>query len=158
MNSKENRTDLINSLGIGIFAYLLILKICTLIEFIIQNTLIIAEASYELISLIPKTISLITYTLILLWMITKFNHLTKLNTRRTLITLIIGFFAITILYGLLNDFVELLLMDKFPFEFSLYYENLRTNILSKNYTFYFPLLKYVILVLVFLIRKKSIVK
>ena len=87
-------TDFIGKLGIGAFAYISISEFCGLIEYLFENVLIISGIEPLTTIWLPEIMSLLLFTLIVIWGIKKYNKPNEIDIRKTLKSLIAIFFGI----------------------------------------------------------------
>ena len=151
---KRIQTDFINNLGIGAFAFLSILELCGLIEYVTRNLFIVNKTDAKLILWLPEIISLIVFIILIFWIINKYSKLTEINTRKALIQVIGIFFGIVLLQFLFTYFGSSYLIDKYPTEFDLYIEGRKGNYILQSYIAYIPILKYLIFGTALLIKKQ----
>lgn len=147
---KKKQSDIITILGIGAFGFLSILEFCSLLEYTIENLLIVNKIEPILIIWLPKIISLILFTIILVASIMKVKRATEINTRKVLLQLIIVYFLIFILQFLSTYYITDYLIKGYQVAFDSYIKGLEANYELQPYIAAIPLLKYVILAVLLL--------
>ncbi len=153
---KENQLDIIQYLGIGAFGFLAIQELTNLIEYLVQNILVISESSIVLILWLPKLLSLIIFTIIVILITYKLKKLNEIDSRKILIKSIFSFIFITIISILYSYFGTDYLFKKFSSEFDSYHNALREKYLLQAYIAFIPILEYVIFGILILTYRKTV--
>ena len=153
---KKTQTDFIGKLGIGAFAYIAISEFCGLIEYLFENILIIAEIGAETIIWLPEVMSLILFTIIVIWGIKKYNEPIEMDTQKTLKSLIAIFFGILTLQFLFTYFGTDFLMEKYSTEFENYVKANKGSLMLCGYLAFLPILQFVILAIILILNKKTV--
>ena len=149
-------TDFIEKLGIGAFAYITISEFCGLMEYIFENVLIISGIEPLTTIWLPEIISLLLFTIIVVWGIKKYNRPTEIDVRKTLKSLIIIFFGILTLQFLFTYFGTDFLMEKYLTEFQNYTKANKGSLMLRGYLAFLPILQFVILGIILLTNKKTV--
>lgn len=149
-------TDFIGKLGIGAFAYISISEFCGLIEYLFENVLIISGIEPLTTIWLPEIMSLLLFTLIVIWGIKKYNKTNEIDIRKTLKSLIAIFFGILILQFLFSYFGTDFLMEKYSAEFENYTKGNKGSLILRGYLAFLPILQFVILGIILLMNKKTV--
>jgi hypothetical protein len=153
---KRNQADFINNLGIGAFVFLSILEFCSLIQYALRNILIVTRAQLNLILWLPEIVSLMLFSIIIVWSINKYHKHVEINTKKTLIKSIVLFFGIILLQYLFTIYGINYFIEAYLEEFELYHNSRKVNFELQGYLAFIPILKYVILGIVLLIKRKIV--
>lgn len=153
---KNNQIDSIGNLGIGVFGFLSIIEFSNLIEQISQHTLIITNPSSILTLWLPDIISLIVFSILLIWSIKKVKTSTKINTRKTVIGSIVLFFGIIVLQFIYSFIGTEFLFNNFSKEFDSYVQIKSANIDLQVYIVFNSILKYLIFAILLLMERKRL--
>ena len=153
---KRTKTDFINKIGIGAFAYISISEFCGLIGYIFENILIIAGTGAKTIIWLPEIMNLILFTIIVVWGIKKYSEPIEMDAQKTLKFLITIFFGILILQFLFSYFGTDFLREKYSIEFENYAKANNGNLMLRGYLAFLPLLQFVILAIILLMNKKTV--
>ncbi len=149
-------TDFISKLGIGAFAYISISEFCGLIEYLFENVLIISGIKPITTIWLPKIVSLLLFTMIVIWGIKKYNRPIEIDLQKTLKSLIAILFGILILQFLFSYFGTDFLMEKYSAEFENYVKGNKGSLILRGYLAFLPILQLVILGIIFLMNKKTV--
>ena len=153
---KKNQTDFINKLGIGAFAYISISQFCDLFEYLLENVLIITKTEPKMIIWLPEIISLILFTIIVIWGIKKYSKPIEIDTRKTLNSLIFLFFGILLSQYLFIYFGTEFLMEKYSAAFDFYYNANKGSLILRGYLAFIPILQYVVFGIILLMKRKTV--
>ena len=153
---KKVSPEFINYIGIGVFSILSIFELSGIVELIAENGLIITKTKALSVRWLSELAGVIFFVVTLLWVLNIFRKLTELNTRKTLIKLVILFFGFILIQALLSYLISGFLSVQFSDEFMIYFDGLKENYIEQSYLALIPILKYLILGIVFLVERKTI--
>lgn len=153
---KRKQTDFINKLGIGAFAFISISEFCGLIEYLIENVLIITKTEPKMIIWLPEIISLILFSIIVIWGIKKYNKPIEIDTQKTLNSLIFLFFGILLLQFLFTYFGTEFIMEKYSAEFDFYNKANKGSLMLRGYFAFTPILQYAVFGIILLMKRKTV--
>ena len=153
---KENQTDLINKLGIGAFTFISINELSGLLEYLIENVLIITRSDPKLIIWLPQTISFILFAILVIWSIKIIKQPTEQNPQRTLNTLIFIWFIILLSQFLITYFGTEILLDNYSEEFDFYHNADKGSLIFRGYLAFIPILHYLIFAIILLLKRKTV--
>lgn len=154
---KRNQTDFINKLGIGAFAFISISEFCGLFEYLFENVLIIIKTEPKMIIWLPGIISLILFSIIVIWGIKKYNKPIEIDTQKTLKSLIFLFFGILVVQFLFVYLGTEFLTEKYSAEFDIYNKANKGSLILRSYLAYIPILQYVVFGIILLMKRKTVV-
>jgi len=149
-------TDFISKLGIGAFAYISISEFCGLIEYLFENILIISGIKPITTIWLHEIVSLLLFTMIVIWGIKKYNRPIEIDIQKTLKSLITIFFGILILQFLFSYYGTDFLMEKYSTEFENYAKGNKGSLILRGYLTFLPILQFVILGIILLMNKKTV--
>jgi hypothetical protein len=153
---KKNQTDFVNILGIGAFTFLSIIGFSDLLQFVFENILIIAKFNSNLILWFPKVISLVAFSIILVWILKIYKNPSEINIGKNLIKSIVIFFGILLFHFLFSFLNSSFLATKYSSEFNTYYKSINENLELQGYISVIPIFKYIIFGIIILIKRKTI--
>lgn len=153
---KKQQTDFINNLGIGVFIFLSILEFCGLIEYLLRNIFIITKIESKLILWLPEILSLIIFSIILIWLKIKINKQTEIDTRKVLVWSIIIFFGIILLQYVFTYYGTSYFLDNYVEEFELFHYARKGYYELHGYIAYIPILKYLLFGFILLFNEKTV--
>ncbi|TYA52720.1 hypothetical protein [Formosa maritima] len=153
---KQIQTDFINKLGIGAFAYISISEFCGLFEYVFENILIIIKTEPKIIIWLPGIMSLILFTVIVIWGIKKFNKPIEIDTRKVLNSLIYLYFGILIAQYLFIYFGTDFLTEKYSAEFDFYNKANKGSLMLRGYLANIPILQFVVFGIILLKNRKTV--
>jgi len=153
---KRKQTYFINKLGIGAFAFISISEFCGLIEYLIENVLIITKTEPKMIIWLPEIISLILFSIIVIWGIKKYNKPIEIDTQKTLNSLIFLFFGILLLQFLFTYFGTEFIMEKYSEEFDFYNKANKGSLMLRGYFAFTPILQYAVFGIILLMKRKTV--
>ena len=153
---KRNQTDFINKLGIGAFAIISITEFCGLLEYLFRYVLIIIKTEPKIVVWLSEIISLLIFSIIVVWGINKYNKTNEIDSGKTLNSLIIIFFGILITQFLFTYFGAEILIKKYSSEFEFYSNANKGGLMLQGYLAFIPILQYVVLGIILLMKRKTV--
>lgn len=105
---------------------------------------------------LPEIISLILFSIIVIWGIKKYNKPIEIDTQKTLNSLIFLFFGILLLQFLFTYFGTEFIMEKYSVEFDFYNKANKGSLMLRGYFAFTPILQYAVFGIILLMKRKTV--
>tara|TARA_R100001369_G_scaffold91566_1_gene133197 strand:+ start:52 stop:528 length:477 start_codon:yes stop_codon:yes gene_type:complete len=152
--AEKKDSEILHYFGTGAFSILTLFELCGFFGEILKDTLIVFDQNPKIIYILSVLISLVAFTLMLIFLLKKIKYYSENNSRKILMISIISLVVAGTLTFCYDEFIYRYLTSKYPVNYRVYIDYWKDKYLLKAYLLMVPFLYYFILGFVVLKKNK----